>query len=378
MSEPTRPQPRRTQPGRRTGGFSLVEIMVAMVIGLLGMIVMMQVFALFEGQKRTTSGGSEAQNTGAINLYTLQRDFQQAGYGVSAMNMLGCNVALPSGITIGNMGPLTINPASTVVASGDANTDTLLVFYGTSNSPTEGDGITTQPAAATYTVQTPTSFNVGDQVVAVTNVALARPNPCNLILTTVQTSGGTAVPFTANVTVASGVAGVTNGLLYNLGTAPAIHAYAVRNGSLMMCDYAVNNCGDAAQVANPLVWGVIARDIASMRAQYGRDTTAPNMDGIVDVYDQNTPANACGWARVSAVRIALVTRNGQLEKTPVTTVSPPWDGGPASGVAVAPAGSAVTSINLTVIPKWQNYRYKTFQTTAPLRNVAWMGVQSGC
>lgn len=362
---------------RRSAGFGLVEIMVAMVIGLIGMLVMMQVFALFEGQKRTTTGASDAQNTGAITLYTLQRDLQQAGYGVSAMNVMGCNLALPSGVTIPNIAPLTINPASSVVAPGDPNTDTLLVFYGVSNSPAEGDGITTQPSISVYSVQTPTSFSAGDQVIAVTNIALPQPSPCNLALTSVVASGGTAVPFTSDVTVASGVMGATNGLLFNLGTSPVLHAYAIRGGNLTLCDYSANNCGDPAQAGNPAVWAMVARDTVSLRAQYGRDTTAA-MDGIVDVYDQNTPATACGWVRTSAVRLALVSRNGQLEKTAVTTAAPAWDGGPASGVPVAPIGSASTPIDLSSFGEWEYYRYKTFQTTVPLRNVAWMGVKSGC
>ena len=37
-------------------GFSLVEIMVAMVIGLIAVIVIFQVFAVFERQKRTSTG----------------------------------------------------------------------------------------------------------------------------------------------------------------------------------------------------------------------------------------------------------------------------------------------------------------------------------
>ena len=47
---------------RLSAGFSLVEIMIGMVIGMLGIIVMMQIFALSEGQKRTTTGGGDAQN----------------------------------------------------------------------------------------------------------------------------------------------------------------------------------------------------------------------------------------------------------------------------------------------------------------------------
>ena len=50
-------------------GFSLVEVMVAMVIGLLGIIVMMQMFSVFEGQKRTTTGGDDANSSGAVSLY---------------------------------------------------------------------------------------------------------------------------------------------------------------------------------------------------------------------------------------------------------------------------------------------------------------------
>ena len=59
--------------GRVPGGFSLVEIMVALVIGMLGIIVMMQVFAMFEAQKRTTTGGDDAISSGSI-AFTFDYD----------------------------------------------------------------------------------------------------------------------------------------------------------------------------------------------------------------------------------------------------------------------------------------------------------------
>ena len=46
--------------GRYMVGFSLVELLVALIIGLLGIVVMMQVFRVFEEQKRTTTGGDDA------------------------------------------------------------------------------------------------------------------------------------------------------------------------------------------------------------------------------------------------------------------------------------------------------------------------------
>ena len=51
----------------RHSGFGLVEIMVALVIGMLAAIVMMQVFALSEERKRTTTNGADIQSN-TINI----------------------------------------------------------------------------------------------------------------------------------------------------------------------------------------------------------------------------------------------------------------------------------------------------------------------
>ena len=82
----------------RLSGFGLVELMVAMVIGMLGIVVMMQVFSMFEGQKRTTTSGDDAIATGAIALYSLQRDIQRAGWGISDITLIGCTI---TGLTVG-------------------------------------------------------------------------------------------------------------------------------------------------------------------------------------------------------------------------------------------------------------------------------------
>lgn len=65
--------------GKRQAGFSLVEIMVALVIGMIVTIVITQVMSFYGGQKRTTSGTSDAQTSGTLALYSIQREVQQAG-----------------------------------------------------------------------------------------------------------------------------------------------------------------------------------------------------------------------------------------------------------------------------------------------------------
>ena len=399
------PIPFSRPPRRTAAGFTLVEIMVGMVIGMLGLIIMMQVFSLSESQKRTTTGGGDATSNGTIALFGLQRDLRQAGYGVSDMNLVGCSLQLPNGATLDALAPVTINDAG--ITGQDANTDTLLVVYGNSNGSPQGDAITAQPALNTYAMATPTSFNSNDQIIATPQ---NRATPCNLTLDTVT---GIVAP---NVSVATGVAGMANGLVFNLGKAPKIHAYAIRNGNLTVCDYMLNDCGNAANNANTTIWVPISNNIVSLNAQYGRDTMlgltplVTTMDGIVDWYDQTTPwgpssipayaqgtaqpsppmapgvpgpTYQCAFERISAVRLAVVARNASFEKTAVTIIAPTWGGSTAHTPPNPPIvgdsiGWSADPIDLSSNATWQNYRYAVIQTVVPLRNLAWQGVPTGC
>jgi len=370
----SRPRPKAMQRCRlqlRCVGFSLVEIMVGMVIGMLGIIVMMQVFALAEAQKRATTGGGDAQSNGAIALYGLQRDLRQAGYGISDVNLVGCSVQLRAGVSLASMAPLTIYRAGSVnppIPAGDANTDSLLVVYGNASAAPQGDGVTGQPIAwltyhspQIYSVMAPGSFNVGDQVIAFPS---ARPSPCNLTMEPVVAVPGLG-DTSYNIEVATGQPYGGGSRLYDLGPAPRIWAYAIRNGNLTFCDYMANDCSVAANTGNAAIWVPIANNIVSMRAQYGKDTNTP-MHGIVNAYDQTTPAAACDWVKTSAVRIALVARNGNFEKDTVTASALTWSGSPG------------VPIDLSADSNWQHYRYKVFETVIPMRNVLWLGLVPGC
>ena len=366
---------------RAVTGFTLVEIMVGMVIGVLGLIIMMQVFSLSESQKRSTTGGGDAQSSGAIALFGLQRDIRQAGYGASDVKLLGCSVLLRAGVSLTAIGPVTINSAS--ITGQDANTDTLLMVYGNANGSPQGDGIVAQPANAgtavspdIYAAQTPTSYATADQLIATPH---NRATPCNLSLTGVASVG---VGSSANVIVTSGtgVVNMSNGTLFNLGQAPKVLAYAIRGGNLTQCNYMVNNCGDAANNGNAAIWVPISNNIVSLKAEYGRDTSAP-MDGIPDIYDSTAPASACDWARISAVRLALVARNANYQKTVVTAAAPAWDGDVASNPAAVAANNidlSQSSFDTSANATWQNYRYRVLQTLVPMRNLVWQGVPAGC
>ncbi len=366
-------------------GLGLVELMVAVVIGLISIIVMMQMFSVSEGQKRRTISGDDALTSGVISLNTMQREIQQSGWGFSGASVIGCNLTRLTGWSTTASVPLvpvTINPAG---ISGDANTDTLMIVSGNGNGTVEGALILSQ-SANSYAAQGAESFVVGERVFASPS---ARPTTCNLSLTNVSS---VARP---NVNVAASVASMSGGRLYSMGARPSVRVYAIRGGSLSVCDHVANDCGadtstmTAAQVT--ALWAPVAENVVSMRAVYGRDTNTVQMDAGADAWDQTVPTTAtpvstnplkntqaCGLLRISAIQIVLVARSTQPEKTfdwpaltqHVTASQPTWIRNGAAQITVPTLTGAW--------PTWQDFRYKVFETVVPLRNVTSAGVAPEC
>jgi type IV pilus assembly protein PilW len=319
-------------------GFSLVELMVGIVVAMAAVIVVTQVFKISEAQRRTTTGGDDAQTTGAIAMSVMQRDLRQAGQSLLNPQLLGCQLRLGNGQTLSSLVPVSINPAG--IPDGDDDTDVVVIAYGSGAGSPEGVLIVSQPLPATYSVAAPQAFQIGDRVVAAPET---QPTTCALDLTSVA-----AAPVSNNVQVALGMANASTGTLFNLGRTPRFVAYAVRSGRLTACDFLTQNCTSG----DPSNW--------SERVEYAKDTTA-RRDGTAESFDQVAPTTAnsstiwCGWSRVVGVRFVLVARNRQAEKATVVAPAPSW------------AGSSPINLGSTY-NDWQLYRYKTFETTVPLRN----------
>ena len=83
---------------RRARGFSLVEILVGVAIGIVGMLVIFKTIATWDTHTRSTTAGSDAQTTGSLAMFNLERDIKQAGQGfmgigVGTPGALGCAVS---------------------------------------------------------------------------------------------------------------------------------------------------------------------------------------------------------------------------------------------------------------------------------------------
>src|SRR5258706_1689635 len=128
-------------------GFSLIEILVAVAIGLIGCVIIFQVFAVSENNKRATTGGADAQVAGALALFTLERDIKMAGFGVNERVALGCNMLgytstrTPTNYNL-SLVPVQIHAGATAAAS-----DIISVMSGNPLDFAPGYGLTTASMA---------------------------------------------------------------------------------------------------------------------------------------------------------------------------------------------------------------------------------------
>src|SRR4029453_1974326 len=75
-------------------GFTLIEVLVGLGIGLIGVVLMFRMVALWETHSRSAIAGSDIQVSGTLAMFSLERDLKQAGmgFGNSDPPYMGCAV----------------------------------------------------------------------------------------------------------------------------------------------------------------------------------------------------------------------------------------------------------------------------------------------
>jgi len=363
-------------------GMSLPEILAAVLIGLIGMIVIMQVYATSEERKRTTTGTSDAQVNGNIALFTLESTIRSAGFGmVSATdNMLGCNTR---GYDSNRPVPdFTFLMAPVVISVGAAGApDQITVIYGSSPNVVQGNAFVGVAASGgDFPLKNAAGVQAGDLVVAseagldcsVAEVTGFDPAAINTVqhasavtYTYVDPAGDPISPTASfNKGGGSGVNYSTAALLYTLGRAPTVVTYQIGDDKLQartLMPYipAQDLDGDGTSDSDT------GDGIVQLKALYGKDTDG---DAVVDTWNTLLPADAVQWMQVRAIRIALLARSAKFEKTAVTADciapndppnSPYWSGG------------CFTMTDLADGTDWHFYRYRVYETVVPLRNMIW-------
>ena len=378
---------------RRARGFSLVEILVGVAIGVVGMLVIFKTIATWDTHTRSTTAGSDAQSTGSLAMFNLERDIKQAGLGfmgigaVTPPASLGC---LVNGVDTQTGLNLAFNMVPVQIVLNPGLPDTINVLYG--NSPFfVSEERFTSSTATSKTLDRRNGFKPGDLAIA------AVGTNCNLLEVTGDTNadGRTidhadaavypnfyAVPAatrTARYNSAALPALGAIGNIYSLGPVPRRDSWQIVGGSLTNTEL----FGGAPAF-------VVGEGVVNMKAIYGLDTLGALGTRTVTAWTNVAPTTPAGWAQVLSVRVAMLVRSRQFERTAdlsasgvptgVTTVAPTW-----SGAAVLPAipNSDFVMTNADGTPdssfgpnnpdplNWRYYRYRVYEKEIPLRNVMW-------
>jgi type IV pilus assembly protein PilW len=390
-------------------GFSLIELMVGLVIGLVATVVIMQTFASFEGTKRSTTGIADAQTNGSIALYSIQRELQFAGYGMPLMSGTMPTIdVLPNEMTYEDYTGkteteiLALQAAQLAAYEAKVAEGAVKVQAGEVFSALRCDSTSTlaldldnDPTTADVTI----GFNALVTPVTITDGV----NGDSIAIRYGTTSRGALPTRVTNVTPPNYV-GVMNNMGCRAGDVVLVTkevksstacvatklTAATTNASLEATPNEINvisttgmaqgdrlAClGQVRQITFDVAGNQLQRnnipvisDIVSLQAQYGVSASI-NSEIVAEWRD----ATGGTWAaptvanrnRIKAIRLAIVARNSLLERDVVSQACTGTATGPAR---VCAWGADVNLAGTDVGADWNRYRYRVYEVVVPLRNI---------
>ncbi len=371
---------------RHQRGFNLIDLLIALVISMVGMLAVAVVFRDFSQTRNTQAQTVESQTNGTMALYLIEHDLGQAGYGM--MGLQNCSFinyyyngagyfTTPYGSNLPGSGTTALTTLPVRIYDGAQESDMLEIQYADSQSGVVGAEITsTATYPGGYAIQSSIGFASGDRAVA--NV----DNVCTLIAVT--NSEPVESPIEHATTNPFNPATSPGGSGWNSVTAGDLLAtpkpFLSNMGNFVSRRYQVTTSGTASSLTlaelPAFSTNTVVDDIVFLKAQYGLAATASSTEVSSwesgDAAIDNTTA-----ARVIAVRIGVVARSPLYEKdevqaSPTFSVLPAIAG--AGTLAAPPAGECDTStatmeVKCTVSDN--HYRYRAYSTVIPLKNVIW-------
>lgn len=366
-------------------GFSLVELMVGLTLGLIVTFVITGVWGVFEKQKSTTVSGATAQESGLIALTQIEQEIRNAGVGFNNSTAFECSTIYsyydgttpaPGLPTTGGFAPVTITNGSTATSSDSIEILKSSEFLGALPA-TITDGMP-QPSSE-LNVSFTKGFTIGQlilvsqsgsctvmQVTQVQDAALkiqhnpsgSDPsyNPAGNFYNTAP--GNTWPTFT------------TGAKILNFGTLSK-HTLSIDSSfNLVMNQVNIPQTGTAPAAL------LLANNIVNMQAQYGiADAGQQNVNAWVEPTGTWATLDSTRMKRIKAVRLALVARSAKPESENVTGTC-----SNNAGTNYGPCAWGDTSANPAPLidlrnnTDWQKYRYRVYQIIIPLRNVIWAEV----
>jgi len=376
---------------RRQQGFSLVELMAGVLISLIGSLIIFQVFAVSEGQKRTATSGSDAQQSGGFAMYQLERIIRGAGSGFARgdiQSLWGCELnafrdgaqILPSPAPFPapfNVVAQNVRLAPVVIEDGGTdNPDIIRVIYGRAdilNIPVQIKGT---PSATSVNLLNTVGIRKDDLLLAfesgkectivqatdnlvrldADDVVNLLPNPVNLGTGAYNNSATGLAAYSSSGRI------VDIGNATMSGSRPGFMLFGIDNRSQLV-SYDLLKLDDVSPPASQ----PIADNIVNLQAAYGIDNngdnvvdawTAPVNDFSADSLSNGTAKAASALASIKAIRLAIIARSALFERELVTGQD--WS---------LFSDNATIEVKGKLTNDERHFRYHVFDVVIPLRNM---------
>lgn len=381
------PHPAYTAKQRHQAGLTLIELLVAMLIGLVLTLAVTSVVTIGEAHKRTTTSTNDMDQTGAYAAYLIDRAVRSAGSGIVQSTqpidrgVFGCKLnagtMLPRTSTFpapfdnflkGATNTLRIAPVMIASGQSAAGSDVLITMGGYAGAGGISRPLTNAGTATTLLLDNTIGFAANDLAL----VSQSGTDDC--LLEQVASVAGQTVTLNSSSTyyttgpsdLITTLAASTATYVTPLGSAAAgnvqFQMFGVGdNSTLFSYDLLQTSGNDNAQA--------IADGVIALRALYGLDT---NGDGILDAwadpsatgYDIATVmATPATIRQIMAVRVSLVLRGANYERDAVSASSLTL-----FGDAKNAAGTSIKQ-TVTLSSDDQHYRYRVVDSVIPLRNM---------
>lgn len=378
-------------------GMTLVELMVAITIGLGVTVAVTSMLIASENHKRVTTSTNDAEQTGAYAFHALDEALRGAGsgfaesaYGIDR-GVLGCRLTVaailpratampdPFGSTafLAASADLRVSPVLIAKNQSQAGSDVLVIMNGSGAAGGVSRQITGPGSSTALILDNSVGFAVNDlALVSQSGIPDCLLEQVTAINGSTLTVGGAYYTTGSNTTLQT-LAGSTASYVTPLGNATAnnlqVTLYGVGNNRTLYSYDVLRNEELAQGVAGADISQAIADGVDQLHALYGVDT---NGDGVQDgwadpgaagTYDITTVMNSPTTMRsIVSVRVALVLRSNYYDKNSGNPVSP------ATltlfgGLQDANGNSLQQVVNLSATDR--QYRYRTFEFTVPLRNM---------
>jgi type IV pilus assembly protein PilW len=400
-------------PPQAERGFSLPELMVGILIGLMAMYATYAVFQHTESNQRKVASVNDAQMSGLYASYQLSQDVANSGSVIipdrydplssdgATPLLLACPVTSDQfPISAGASGwndwsfhpiPALIKPVAATDfpngklpvatdANGNRQYDVLNLYYAEPSS-------TDMPLSGNYDNSTTFSnvpeaygVHVGDVVLGVNEGS--TPSCVPRLVSQVDAIADTVTGIATDTLTLSSAFGNAPTRFIDLGKVVRRTFYVNPQGTLEMATWDIAGEILNGAAAAPRI-DQLASNVALFRVQYGIDT---NNDGAVDLWVSPTaddwtdaipshPAkNDAVWKAdtIKALRVAIVLRSDEPDRSLANAANYSTPVPVFSGCEnFSHSGDCNFNISLPASNGTFGYRFRTYQSLLPMLNTVW-------